>query len=59
MFALTFVEEVVAPVFKALVAALGANEASEGGEPGSEKEGELDHFDSGIASVMVLGEIDS
>lgn len=50
VFALTFVEKVVAAVLNARLAVFGGNEASEGGEPGGEEDGELDHFDE-----VVLG----
>ena len=47
-------EKVVTAVLKASCATFGGNEAGEGGEAGSEEDGEVDHFVGGIASVLVL-----
>ena len=47
-------EKVVAAVLKALFSIVGGNEAGEGGEAGSEEDGEVDHFVGGIASVLVF-----
>lgn len=47
-------EEVVAAVLNASRATFGGNEASKGGEAGSEEDGELDHFVSGIAFMLAF-----
>jgi hypothetical protein len=53
------VEEVIAAVAKAFLAALGGDETSEGGEAGSKEDGELDHLASGIASLLVFQGVES
>jgi hypothetical protein len=45
---ITFLEEVVAAVVEALLAAVGSDEAGEGGDGGGEEDGEFDHFGSGV-----------
>jgi hypothetical protein len=40
-------QEVVAAVVEAVLAAFGGDEAGEAGEAGGEEEGELDHFSFG------------
>lgn len=49
-FLVTFSQEAVATVVKAVFAVFGAGEASEGGETGSEEDGELDHSGEEIES---------
>lgn len=56
---LTFFQKTVATVVKAIFAAVGAGKASEGGETGSEEDGELDHSGEEIESVLVFEEFES
>jgi hypothetical protein len=58
---LAFFEEVIAAVVEALLAAVGGDEAGEGGHGGGEEDGELDHFGGGNCVCVGdwIGEIGS